>query len=181
MVKLRTDVALSYPLFSSPRSFRRIPHRLRGTFQESPPSIPVFLLRDHPLEWPWRLRPDDGLRQVLPGMSTRVRGRLCRLTHATKVVKVALEVAAPFFTWQERGRLCVTYSLAWLWRNEGVRVGYVLDTGKLPCVPSVYTSTRHSVLLKSDKNTPDEKQVLHTIQRFAFEINGKIRHREYLA
>src|ERR1700677_1098767 len=99
MAKLRTDAALFNAFFSPPR-FRRIPYRLWGTFQKSPPSIPVFLLRDQPLEWPWWLRPDDGLRHVLLGMSTQVRGKLCRLTHATKVVKVTLEFAAPFFAWQ---------------------------------------------------------------------------------
>ena len=52
MVKLRTDATLlSYALFSPPR-FRRIPHQIWGTFQESPPGIPVFLLWDQPLEWP---------------------------------------------------------------------------------------------------------------------------------
>ena len=56
------------------------PNRLWSTFEEGPPRIPIFLVRNYLLDWTCLLRVDGGLRYVLLEMNTRDGMKLRRLT-----------------------------------------------------------------------------------------------------
>ena len=125
-----------------------IPHRLWSTFQEGPPSIPVFLIWHYPLRRSCRLESNDGLGYVLRENEHAKLEKEELRAHTTEITEAPLKFAAPFVVGEWRGRSflsggfapCLDRRLSGLWKDPSVRICNGFNIGKFSCISPVNTS-----------------------------------------